>query len=220
MTLPTVVAPVLVSVLPGAPLDPSPDQARDLLSRELARPDYVEDDVLQRVLDWIGRQLEGGLEGARDTAPLTWLAITVVTLALLAAVTALATRARGTARAARERGGVLSEESVTASALRAQAESALVAGRYAEAVVEGFRALARRQVERGLLDDDPGITAREVAGLLARARPIPSEASDDLRARAIAAADLFDAVRYGDRPATREQAAAVLDLDGDLAGRR
>jgi len=35
-----------------------------------------------------------------------------------------------------------------------------------------------------------------------------------------AGAALFDAVLYGDRPATREQATAVLALDDDLVARR
>ena len=70
-----------------------------------------------------------------------------------------------------------------------------------------------RQVERGWLDDRPGATAHEVAGALASTYP-------DQRGRVSGSADLFDAVRYGDRPATRDQAAEVLALDDALAGRR
>ena len=44
-------------------------------------------------------------------------------------------------------------------------------GRFADAVVDGFRALALRQAERGRLEDAPGATAHEVADSLAAAYP-------------------------------------------------
>ena len=118
----------------------------------------------------------------------------------MAALAWLASRAR---RTARDRGGeraVLTARDLTADELRARAEAALEAGRYEEAVVEGFRALAVRQVERGRLVDTPGATAHEVADDLAAEYP-------GHRDRMQAGALLFDQVLYGDRPATREQAA-------------
>ena len=72
-------------------------------------------------------------------------------------------RAPGTPRGRRTAAAVLTEEVVTADELRARAEAALEAGRFEEAVVEGFRAVAVRQVERGRLSDTPGATAHEVA---------------------------------------------------------
>ncbi|WP_137295443.1 DUF4129 domain-containing protein [Nocardioides dongxiaopingii] len=196
------------------PLDPSADEARRLLQTELAKPDYYDDDLLQRLLDWIDRRISGAIDGASSVPPLTWFAITVLVVGLVGGVALLLSRARTTARRRPDRaGGVLTDEVATATELRARAERALAEGRHAEAVVDGFRALARRQVERGRLDDSPGITAREVAAALALAFP-------DRRDRTAAGADLFDAVRYGERPATREQAVAVLDLDRELAGTR
>ena len=79
--------------------------------------------------------------------------------------------------------------------------------------MDGFRALATRQIERGRLDDQPGATAREVAARLAAS--YPEEGS-----RVAQSADLFDATMYGDRPATRDDAAGVLGLDDTLAGAR
>ena len=70
-----------------------------------------------------------------------------------------------------------------------------------------------RQVERGRLDDTPGTTAQEAARALAGEYP-------GLRARFGGSAELFDAVIYGDRSATRDQAADVLELDDELGGRR
>ncbi|WP_170219242.1 DUF4129 domain-containing protein [Nocardioides litoris] len=196
------------------PLDPTSEQARDLLGRELTDPSYYRDGVLQRIIDWIGRTFDGGVEGARDVPSLSWLAITLVVVLLVGGLGFLASRARRTARAAVGReGDVLTDEVLSAAQLRARAEAALVEGRFAEAVVEGFRALARRQVERGRLEDSPGVTAHEVAAVLAAEYP-------DLRERTAAGADLFDAVMYGERPADRDQAALVLDLDVELGRAR
>jgi hypothetical protein len=102
-------------------------------------------------------------------------------------------------------------ELLTAAELRRRAERALAEGRHAEAVVEGFRALAVRQVERGRLEDLPGATAHEVAAAVGAAHP-------GERDRVDRTALLFDEVRYGDRPATRDQAAEVLALDDALTG--
>jgi len=96
---------------------------------------------------------------------------------------------------------------------RARAEAALAEGRARDAVVDGFRALTVRQVERGRLDDAPGTTAHEVAGVLGATYP-------DQRQRVAGSARLFDVVLYGDRPATGEQARDVLALDDELAGLR
>ncbi|MDO9456822.1 DUF4129 domain-containing protein [Nocardioides sp.] len=196
------------------PLDPSGDDARGLLRRELADPTYFQDNLVQRIIDWIGRQVDGSVEGARGIPSLTWFAITLIVLALVGGLAFLASRARGTARRDQGRGGdVLTDEVVTAAELRRRAEVALAEGRHADAVVDGFRALARRQVERGRLEDSPGVTAHEVAAALAGEYP-------QHRDRTAAGADLFDAVMYGERPATRDQAVAVLDLDVELAGAR
>jgi hypothetical protein len=102
---------------------------------------------------------------------------------------------------------------VSAVELRARAEAALEAGRFEEAVVDGFRALAVRQVERGRLADLPGTTAHEVAETLAQEYAV---AADRVRASAL----VFEAVLYGHRPATREQAVAVLAADDELVVRR
>lgn len=202
-----------VAVPAEPPLDPSGDEARSLLGRELLHPDYHESNVLERLLDWLERLLGGTIDAAADAPPLSTFLAIVAFLALGLALAWLLSRARRTPRAARTPGAVVEDRTVTAAELRAAAERALAEGRPADAVVDGFRALTVRQVERGRLDDRPGATAHEVAVVLAAAYP-------ELAARVESSAARFDAVLYGGRPATAEHAHEVLALDDALAGAR
>lgn len=195
------------------PLDPSGDEARRLLQRELVRPEYHDRSLVEEVLDRVDRFVNGTIDAATAAPPLSTFFAMVAFLLLALALGWLLTRARGSARASRDRAVLRPDEVVTAAQLRRRAEQALAEGRNADAVVEGFRALAVRQVERGRLDDLPGATAHEVAIAVAAAHP-------DAGAAVGRTAALFDAVRYGDRPATREQAAGVLQLDDVLGGPR
>jgi hypothetical protein len=194
------------------PLDPSPDEARHLLERELVRPEYHRHNVLDQVLDQIDRFVNGTVDAASNAPPLSTFLAMVAFLLLALALAWLLSRARRTARSDRDRAVVAADEVVTATELRRRAERALAEGRNADAVVEGFRALAVRQVERGWLDDLPGATAHEVAAAVGAAHP-------DARGHVDRTALLFDEVRYGDRPASRDQATDVLALDDSLAGR-
>ena len=209
-------SPLLLSVatrLPDPPLDPSGSEARSKLRRELLRPEYHQQNVLQQVFTWLQRKVNSGINRASEAPPLSTFLTMVIFVALALALAWLISRARRTATAREQKRVVLTDEVVTAAELRARADAALEAGRFEEAVVDGFRALTVRQVERGRLSDAPGATAHEVASTLAD----EYAASAD---RVNASAALFDAVLYGDRPATREQAASVLALDDDLTVRR
>jgi hypothetical protein len=194
------------------PLDPSPDEARRLLERELVHPDYHRHNALDQLLTWIDRLVDDAVEAASNTPPLSTFAAMVAFLLLALGLAWLVSRARRTARAGRARAVVHSDEVVHADELRHRAERAMAEGRTGDAVVEGFRALAVRQVERGRLDDLPGATAHEVATALGMAHP-------EARGRVDRTAALFDEVRYGDRPASLAQAAEVLALDDVMAGR-
>lgn len=200
----------LLPALPDPPLDPSPDEGESLLRRELLKPEYHDRNVLQRILTWIERQVNEGLDAASGAPPLSTLAAMVVLVLLVGGLVWLVSRARATARAEHEKRAVLTDEVVSAAELRARAEGAFAEGRFEAAVVDAYRALAVRQVERGRLDESPGATAHEVA--LALAAEYPRQ-----RPRVDASADLFDAVLYGGRAATRDQAAGVLALDDELA---
>lgn len=194
-------------------LEPSPDQARSWLRRELLAPEYHERGLLERVVGWVERRISQGLGLAADAPPLSTAAAMLVLVGLVVGLGLLLSRARRTARAPRDRPVLPAHETASAAEMRRRAVTALEAGRHEEAVVDGFRALALHQVETGRLDDTPGTTAHEVAAALAARFP-------GLRDRVHLTADLFDAVLYGDRTATREQALEVLALDDDLVGVR
>jgi len=195
------------------PLDPSPDEARSELRRELVRPEYHEQGLMQRFLDWLARMFQSGMDAATDAPPLPAFAAIALFAVLLVLLGWLVSRARRSAKASLPDGAVLTEERLTAAELRQRAEAALAAGRTEDALVEGFRALTTRQIERGRLDDLPGATAHEIAESLASSFPRQRPRVDE-------SAALFDLVLYGDRPATPAQATQVLALDDELAGAR
>jgi len=197
-------------IVADPPLDPTPDEARSALRRELLHPDYYDDNLLERLVTWLQRQLDRGVEAAVDLPPLQTFAAMVVGLLLLGALVWLASRARVSTRAPGTGRPVLTDEAISAAELRARAEAALAEGRHEDALVDGFRALAARQVERGRMVDNPGATAHEVAAVLAAEFPAAGGRVDT-------AAAIFDSVLYGHRPAARDQAAGVLALDDELA---
>lgn len=199
------------------PLDPSGDQARSLLRHELAKPEYVRSGIVERILRWLDRTVGHATESAGHVSLLTTLATIVVVLAVVVGILLVASRARRTTRAAAADRAVLTDSSTTAAELRSRAEAHLAAGRHDEALVDAYRALARRQIERGVIDDIPQATAHELARAITAAVTGPAATHVG---EVAGAADLFDAVMYGDHPASRDQAARVLALDDVLAGRR
>jgi Domain of unknown function (DUF4129) len=198
---------------PGPPLQPSGDEGRRLLRDELVHGEYHRRDLLRRLLGWLWRRLEGGVGAASGTDWLKTLVTMLVGALLLVGLVLLLSRVRRDRRRREHAPAVLTGARTSADELRRRAESALADGRHTDAVVDAFRALAVRQVEQGRLADQPGTTAHEVAATLATAYPHHGE-------RVGRGADLFDATFYGDRPASRADAATLLELDDDLAGVR
>lgn len=196
------------------PLTPDPDEARSSLRRELLKPEYNDQNLVQRLLERIQRLLADAIDTASGTSPVQIVIAMLLVVALVAAFGWLLSRARGGhERAGTGDGAVLTGERVSAAELRGRAEAALAEGRPAEALVDGFRALALRQIERGRIDDLPGATAHEVALALEAAYPGHRERVD-------VSAGRFDCVLYGERPATVAQAGDVLRLDDDLREHR
>ena len=183
-------------------LDPTPPEARDWLARELQGSDYQES-WLQSALHWIGRLLDGAGGGGTAFSLVVTVLVAVVVIALLAWVLP---KVRREPRAARSAGAVLDDRTISARTYRERATQALRDGRYDDVVVDGFRAIAKDMSDRTLLDDAPGSTAHEASVALAPCFP-------DHADRLARAADLFDAVRYGHRRATADQAGQVQHLD-------
>lgn len=199
---------------PHRGLDPTPAEARKWLRDELSGPDY-HDSWLDTVIRWILEQLGKLLEGANNLAngglsPVITALVAVVVIALLVWVLP---RVRRDSVAARQDGAVLVDPTITPSTYRKLAAEAFADGRYDEAVLDGFRAIAKDMSDRTLLDDSPGRTAHEVS--LELAQPFP-----DHSVRLVQAANIFDAVRYGHRRATSEQADHVRELDVELVKTR
>ncbi len=188
-------------------LDPSPDQARDWIARELARPEYPHPSLLDRFLDWVGDRLGALVSVAGDSGVGLLVAVVLAGVVAVVLVTALS-RVRRDAPGPGPEAGVLDLPD-SADDLRTRAEAALAAGRPDDALADAARALARRCVERGLVDDAPGRTTHEVYSEVAARFP---DRADRLRA----AADGFDRVVYGRRPATGPEARDLLALDDDL----
>lgn len=191
------------------PLHPSPEEGRDLLRRELTSTEY-QDDPVSRLLDWIQRSFDDAVSAAGRLSWLSLLLLFVCLLLLVIGVGWLVSRARAGTRLAVPEEAVLADRRVPADEYRRRAERARAEGRHGDAVVDGFRAVATRMVERGRLDDLPGATAHEVALRLEHDFPAHG---DQVHAVAV----LFDAVRYGDHPAVDADAGRALALDDALA---
>ena len=194
------------------PLDPSSPEASAWLEEELRKAVYQESEgLLERLWNWLGQALSGSDAAGGLPGWTIWIAAGLG----LAAVAVVLLRSL---RAERRMGGA-SSRSVLEGPVRSAAEhrtaaaAALARGDADTAVLEAYRALTRSAVERTLLDDLPGRTAHEVAVSLA---PVfPSDAG-----RLAAAADTFDAVRYGRRAAPPDAAQALVTLETDLATTR
>jgi uncharacterized membrane protein YccC len=193
-------------------LNPTPPQARTWLRQELHRTDY-QSSWLDSASRWISEQLRKLLEGAGNlsgVSPVITALIAVIVIALLVWVLP---RVRREPVAARAGEAVLDDLTITARRYRDLAAQALREERYDDAVLDGFRAVAKDMSDRSVLDDAPGRTAHEVS--LALADPFPGHAE-----RLARAADLFDAVRYGHRRASAGQAGQIQQLDAELVTAR
>ncbi|HEU4332660.1 MAG TPA: DUF4129 domain-containing protein [Lapillicoccus sp.] len=204
----------LLGALP-ADLDPSTDQARQWLTDELAGSEYQDTrSLFQRLMDWLADRL-GDLQGTQGTGGVSLppLVITGVVVLIVVGIAFLLTRIRVESRSVAERKTLLGDSVLTANQLRREAEKALSENRFDDAVVAWTRAIARDAESRTLLPDAPSMTAHEVGTALAVAFP----GHVDAIGRTM---DLFDAVVYGDQPATRDDALATRSTDAALHGAR
>ena len=199
--------------LDAPPLDPSSPVAAQWVRDELASGHYLTNPSWwQRLVEW----LRGLLDSAPGAGIPRWVGMAVLLL-LAAGVAAVVARVlrpeHRTSRRAGDRSTAVDDEGLGAADYRRRAQAAAARGDWDGMLLDGYRAIAASAVERTLLVELPGRTAREVAVALTPA--FPGHASELAEA-----ARHFDAVRYGHRSPTAQQARAVAGLDAALATTR
>lgn len=202
----------------AAPLQPDPDDAREQLRRELADPVYdaAEPTFLDRAARAVGeffsRLLNPDLSGG--WGPAVAVVATVVVVAVLVAAILVWGRPRSPARSRRTSSELFgAADDRSAAQLRADAAAEAARGRWGEAIILRFRAIAHGLTERVIVEPPPGTTAQAFARDAARA--FPASAGD-----LAAAAAAFDDVRYLRRPGTAALYEAISRLDDDLTQAR
>jgi hypothetical protein len=191
------------------------DGARAEAERELAKRIYHLDDptlferLISAVLRWLGRLIDS----AASVTPgggggLLLLVLVIVALAIAARLGFGPLRARDLL--ADRRAGARTR---TAADYRAEAEALAQRGAWRDAVRARFRAVIRELEERGVLDPRPGRTAGEVAREGGAAVPV-------IAAQLRAAADVFDEIWYGGRPAGEPAYRRVGEVDDAVRGAR
>ena len=190
----------------GVPVDLGRDDARERARLELADPAYdAEPPLLERVVEWVLERVSELL--SRTAGALSGPAGVAVLLGLLALVAVIVLRRTGPpARRAPTAGALFAARRRSAAEHRAGADAAAARGDWRAAVVERYRAVVAGLEERGVIDSRPGRTADEAA---ADAGAVLPAVATDLGA----GARLFDAVHYGNRPATADDDAALRRLD-------
>jgi hypothetical protein len=200
------------------PLDPSAQEARELLLRELSKPEYQTSkpngvgQIIQAISDWWNSLQIGTVPGAGFPlfGYLVIGAVIVIALVLAFLLFGLPrlNRRSGTT------GSLFGDDDTRDSvALREAAQRAAAIGDYDTAIEEQFRSIARAMAERGITTTFPGTTATGFA----------NKASASFTAfgtEFAAAAAAFDGVRYLGRRGTEGEWMQVSALDRDVRASR
>jgi hypothetical protein len=182
------------------------DRAREDAREELSRSVYAEAQpgLAERALEWLLARVQEALDTAGSLSPGGLTGLVGALLLVVALVLLVRWRTGPLARSAVVHGA--SRGVLTAADHRALADSAAAEQRWADSVRERMRALVRELELRGVLEPRAGRTASEVAREAGAAVP---GLADGLRR----AAEVFDEIWYGGRPATREAAEEIRAVD-------
>ncbi|WP_326820200.1 DUF4129 domain-containing protein [Streptosporangium sp. NBC_01756] len=193
-----------------APIDIDREQAGREAAAELLRSEYAKESLVDRVMR-AANQFLGDLLDQESVGVVGSVAARIVLVVIVvAAVTAVILIARRTVRGGTTRKeGIFGERRRTAAEHREAAERLAAESRWAEAVRERLRAVARDLEDRVIVDSTPGRTADELAAEAGRALP-------GFAAELAAAARVFDDVTYGETPGTAEAYGVLRDLDERL----
>jgi len=191
------------------------DGARTDAKRELAKRIYHLDDpswferLVTAVLDWLGALVAAAVDLAIGGAGgLVLLAVIVLVIAIAARLGFGPLRVRDLLTDRR-----VGARARTAAEYRAEAIALAQRGAWREAVRARFRAIIRELEERGVMDPRPGRTAGEVVHDGGAAVPA-------IAAQLRAAADVFNAIWYGGRPAAEPSYRRVTEADDAVRGAR
>ncbi|HEX5495202.1 MAG TPA: DUF4129 domain-containing protein [Mycobacteriales bacterium] len=185
------------------------DGARDAAHHEVSRGVYHADQpgllrqVAERVAAWFGHLFDR----AAGVAPGGGAGVVAILVLFGGLLVLLLWRSGPLGRAGRRRSlDDVDGRRLDAADHRRAADGHTAAGRYAEAVRERMRAIARELEARGVLEVRPGRTADEVAAEAGGQVPALAEG---LRR----AARVFDEVWYGGRRATAQSDAMLREVD-------
>ncbi|MTD59665.1 DUF4129 domain-containing protein [Amycolatopsis pithecellobii] len=200
-------------LLADVPIIIDRDAAQRAAAAELAKAEYHAADpgLVNRILNWLGQRLSDLFDAASAAVPGGPLGLLVLLAVLVLVAVVVRLRVGKLSRNTRVPAMVFEDRARTAHEYRQAAESAFVAGDFAAAVRERFRAVVRGLEEREVLEALSGRTADEAARDAAVRLPAARE-------ELAAAARLFDDVHYGDRPATGDDYRRLVALD-DLVHR-
>ncbi|QXJ22006.1 DUF4129 domain-containing protein [Actinomadura graeca] len=191
------------------------DEARELARRELEKQIYQRDRpswlerAWERFTGWLNELFNRAASPNAQGDGSGWMSVAVIVLIVVVAVALVVWLMWGRRNLRSREDALLEDEPSTALDHRSAAEEHAAAGRWAEAIRERLRAIARDLEERAVLAPRPGRTADELAAEAGEAVP---QLADELRA----GVRTFDDVWYGDRPGTPDGYARLKDLDERL----
>ena len=187
------------------------DPAQRLARQELSKPVYHQTSIPQEILHAIEQFLERLFGGASQATPGGWWTL-VALAAVLAAVIAVIVMRLGPLRTSARRATPVREPGMrplTARQYREAAAESAVQGDYSTAILQRFRAIAVSCEERQVLPPYAGRTADELAAQASARFP-------GREAELVAAARLFDQIRYGDGAGTKNGYDNLRNLDDAL----
>ncbi len=190
-------------------LDIDSDAAHEAAQRELGKPIYPKPSLTDQLWAWL-EDLLYRVFSAGSSVPGGWITVGLLSLlVVIAAVVAI----RVAMRAMRTRRGgdvaLFDGHQLGSAEHRALAQQCAAQGDWAAAIRHRLRAVARKLEETGVLDPVPGRTATELARDAAAA-------VGSLRDELSRAAEIFNDVAYGARPATEAGYRVIAGLDDHL----
>ncbi|GAA3313078.1 hypothetical protein GCM10020219_024370 [Nonomuraea dietziae] len=141
------------------------EEAQRRAAEELSKPGYAHESLLDRLYRTFQQLLGDATDFAPGGSPVgALLAALLLVLFVVALVTVLVWLARRSARATTAPGDLFDGRAMTAAEHRQAAERLAAEGRWAEAVQERLRAIARDLQDRALIDGPAGQDRRRAGG--------------------------------------------------------